>query len=146
MLTDRQTDRGGCVNKCNMCPKVTVVSIRPSQRERERGQLQPQEGEGGPSIYDIHFGPPTFLSLWSYRIHAATVIASSFGPNPHLALLCVDMMKGGSELFDLSSSFTLGLPLLSSPLSFLSPCMAMMTARAQLADIQWFPAVGWIGG
>ena len=49
---------------------------------------------------------------------------------PIFLFLCVSIMSGSSELFDLSSSFTLGLPLRSSPLSFLSPCMAMMMARS----------------
>ena len=60
---DRQTDeeRGGCANKRNMCPKVTVVSIRPSQRERE-GDCSHRRGRG-PSTSDSHFRPLPFYSV-----------------------------------------------------------------------------------
>ena len=39
----REGERGGCVNKRNMCPKVTVVSISKRLRESEReGTMQPR--------------------------------------------------------------------------------------------------------
>ena len=141
---DRQTDeeRGGCANKRNMCPKVTVVSIRPSQRERGRERANAATGEEGDHQHMTSTSDPR-LSC-PHLVQPSLGIASFFGPtSPSPPPLCVDMINGTSKLFDLSSSFTLGLPLLSSPLlSLLSLTMHGDDDGAQLADIQWSAAGG----
>ena len=83
---DRQTDeeRGGCANKRNMCPKVTVVSIRPSQREREgeRGRMQPQERKGTINIWHPLRTPAFLVLIWcSHRWVLHLFLAQP--PHPH---------------------------------------------------------------
>ena len=98
------------------------------KRERGRERANAATGEEGDHQHVTSTSDPR-LSC-PHLVQPSLGIASFFGPtSPSPPPLCVDMINGTSKLFDLSSSFTSGLPLLSS-LSFLSPCMAMMMARS----------------
>ena len=116
---DRQTDeeRGGCANKRNMCPKVTVVSIRPSQRERGReGECSHRRGRG-PSTCDIHFGPPPFLSSFGAAIVGYCIFFWPNLPIPTASMCGHDKWNLQIIWSLLFFHFGAPSPLLSSPLS-----------------------------